>query len=108
MSLQRLYHLGARNIWFTGLAPLGCIPSQRVLSETGECLEDVNGYAVRFNAAAKELLEGLNAKLPGARMSLADCYSVVMELIQHPRKYGNNNRNFPRTNLSHVLVVRPW
>ena len=32
----------------------------------------------------------LNAKLPGARMSLADCYSVVMELIEHPKKYGND------------------
>uniref|UniRef100_A0ACD5V9U5 Uncharacterized protein n=1 Tax=Avena sativa TaxID=4498 RepID=A0ACD5V9U5_AVESA len=87
-QLTRLYHLGARKVWFTGLAPLGCIPSQRVLSETGECLEDVNAYAVRFNAAAKDLLDGLNAKLPGARMSLADCYSVVMELIEHPKKYG--------------------
>lgn len=87
-QLTRLYHLGARKVWFTGLAPLGCIPSQRVLSETGECLEEVNGYAVRFNAAAKDLLAGLNAKLPGARMSLADCYGVVMELIEHPQKYG--------------------
>ncbi|CAM0913893.1 unnamed protein product [Alopecurus aequalis] len=87
-QLTRLYHLGARKVWFTGLAPLGCIPSQRVLSETGECLEDVNAYAVKFNAAAKTLLAGLNARLPGARMSLADCYSVVMELIEHPKKYG--------------------
>ncbi|XBH98950.1 hypothetical protein VPH35_128390 [Triticum aestivum] len=87
-QLTRLYHLGARNVWFTGLAPLGCIPSQRVLSDNGECLEDVNLYALQFNAAAKDLLDRLNAKLPGARMSLADCYSVVMELIEHPKKYG--------------------
>uniref|UniRef100_A0A453RAL6 GDSL esterase/lipase n=1 Tax=Aegilops tauschii subsp. strangulata TaxID=200361 RepID=A0A453RAL6_AEGTS len=87
-AAERLYHLGARNVWFTGLAPLGCIPSQRVLSDNGECLEDVNAYALQFNAAAKDLLDRLNAKLPGARMSLADCYSVVMELIEHPKKYG--------------------
>ncbi|XP_006655981.1 GDSL esterase/lipase At5g37690 [Oryza brachyantha] len=87
-QLTRLYDLGARNIWFSGLAPLGCIPSQRVLSDDGGCLDDVNAYAVQFNAAAASLLERLNAKLPGARMSLADCYSVVMELINHPQKYG--------------------
>ncbi|EEE54201.1 hypothetical protein OsJ_01041 [Oryza sativa Japonica Group] len=52
------------------------------------CLDDVNGYAVQFNAAAKNLLEWLNAKLPGASISLADCYSIVMELIEHPQKYG--------------------
>uniref|UniRef100_A0A0E0BI72 Uncharacterized protein n=1 Tax=Oryza glumipatula TaxID=40148 RepID=A0A0E0BI72_9ORYZ len=52
------------------------------------CQDDVNAYAVQFNAAAKNLLERLNAKLPSASMSLADCYSIVMELIEHPQKYG--------------------
>jgi hypothetical protein len=87
--MQRLYNLGARHIWFSGLAPLGCIPSQRVLSDTGkDCLEEVNEYAVEFNAATAELVEGLNAKLPGARMVLTDTYSIVMDLIDHPYKYG--------------------
>jgi hypothetical protein len=86
---QRLYGLGARKVAFNGLAPLGCIPSQRVRSTDGKCLSHVNDYALRFNAAAKKLLDGLNAKLPGAQMGLADCYSVVMELIQHPDKNGN-------------------
>jgi phospholipase/lecithinase/hemolysin len=89
--VQRLYDLGARHIWFSGLAPLGCIPSQRVLSDTGkDCLEEVNEYAIAFNAAAAELLEGLVAKLPGARMVLADTYSIVMDLIDHPYKYGTS------------------
>uniref|UniRef100_A0A0D3HKU5 GDSL esterase/lipase n=1 Tax=Oryza barthii TaxID=65489 RepID=A0A0D3HKU5_9ORYZ len=48
----------------------------------------MNAYAVQFNAAAKNLLERLNAKLPSASMSLTDCYSIVMELIEHPQKYG--------------------
>ncbi|KAG8094274.1 hypothetical protein GUJ93_ZPchr0012g21616 [Zizania palustris] len=87
-QLTRMYDLGARNVWFSGLAPLGCIPSQRVLSGDGGCLDDVNGYALQFNAAAGNLLEGLNGKLPGARMALSDCYSVVMDLIDHPQKHG--------------------
>ncbi|KAL5212799.1 hypothetical protein ABZP36_023646 [Zizania latifolia] len=87
-QLKRLYGLGARNVAFNGLPPLGCIPSQRVHSGDGKCLDHVNGYTEQFNAAAKKLLDGMNAKLPGARMALADCYSVVMELIQHPEKHG--------------------
>uniref|UniRef100_A0ACD5YTS2 Uncharacterized protein n=1 Tax=Avena sativa TaxID=4498 RepID=A0ACD5YTS2_AVESA len=87
-QLKRLYGLGARKVAFNGLPPLGCIPAQRVKSATGECLDHVNSYAVQFNAAAKKLLDGMNARLPGAQMALADCYSVVMELIQHPQKHG--------------------
>lgn len=87
-QLKRLYGLGARKVAFNGLAPLGCIPSQRVRSTDGKCLSHVNDYALEFNAAAKKLLDGLNAKLPGAQMGLADCYSVVMELIEHPEKNG--------------------
>jgi phospholipase/lecithinase/hemolysin len=89
LLLQRLYGLGARKVAFNGLPPLGCIPSQRVRSTDGKCLSHVNDYAVQFNAAAKKLLDGLNAKLPGAQMGLADCYSVVMELIEHPEENGN-------------------
>ncbi|KAF0932535.1 hypothetical protein E2562_010420 [Oryza meyeriana var. granulata] len=84
-QLKRLYGLGARKVVFNSLPPLGCIPSQRVLSDDGECLDDVNAYAIQFNAAAANLLKRLNAKLPGACMSLADCYSIVMELIEHPQ-----------------------
>ncbi|KAF7080242.1 hypothetical protein CFC21_084347 [Triticum aestivum] len=76
IRLLRLYGLGARKVAFNGLPPLGCIPSQRV------------NYAVQFNAAAKKLLDGMNAKLPGAQMALADCYSVVKELIDHPQRNG--------------------
>ncbi|CAL5019421.1 unnamed protein product [Urochloa decumbens] len=87
-QLKRLYGLGARKVVFNGLAPLGCIPSQRVRSTDGKCLGNVNAYALQFNAAAKKLLDGMNAKLPGAQMALADCYPVVMELVQHPEKHG--------------------
>ncbi|KAL6912178.1 hypothetical protein ACP4OV_000983 [Aristida adscensionis] len=87
-QLKRLYGLGARKVVFNGLAPLGCIPSQRVMSLDGQCVAQVNDYALQFNAAAKKLLDGMNARLPGAQMALADCYSIVMELIEHPDQHG--------------------
>ncbi|XP_072953627.1 GDSL esterase/lipase At5g37690-like [Typha angustifolia] len=87
-QLKRLYSLGARKIMFSGLAPLGCIPSQRVRSGTGQCLYDVNQYALEFNSQIKKLLTSLNFQLPGANMILADCYSIVMDLIKNPQNYG--------------------
>lgn len=71
---------------------MGCIPSQRVLTGTGECLTELNEYVLVFNAAAKKMLNKLNAKLPGAQLVFADCYPVVMDLIDHPEKYGNNHK----------------
>ncbi|KAJ4732942.1 GDSL esterase/lipase [Rhynchospora pubera] len=87
-QLKRLYSLGARKIAFTGLAPMGCIPSQRVLTGTGKCLTELNEYVLVFNAAAKKMLDKLNEELPGSHVVFADSYSVVMDLIDHPEKYG--------------------
>ena len=104
--MQRLYGLGARKVAFNGLPPLGCIPSQRVKSATGECIAQVNSYAVQFNAAAKKLLDGMNAKLPGAQMALADCYSVVKELIDHPERNGMVTSTAPANPFRCVVVRR--
>ncbi|KAJ3699340.1 hypothetical protein LUZ61_003045 [Rhynchospora tenuis] len=87
-QLRRLYDLGARKIVFNGIGPLGCIPSQRVKSGTGQCLHHVNEYVKEFNAQVTKLLAALNVALPGAQMVLADSYPVVMELIENPQKYG--------------------
>ncbi|KAJ3694835.1 hypothetical protein LUZ60_000212 [Juncus effusus] len=87
-QFKRLYKLGARKIVFDGLAPLGCIPSQRIMTGTGQCLTQVNEYAKKFNMAVGLLLKGLNAILPGAQFHMTDSYSVVMDLIDHPEKYG--------------------
>ncbi|KAF3331531.1 GDSL esterase/lipase [Carex littledalei] len=87
-QLMRLYGLGARKVVFNGIGPLGCIPSQRVKSGNGQCLHRVNQYVKEFNAQVTKLLMALNAALPGAQMILADSYPVVMELIDHPEKYG--------------------
>uniref|UniRef100_A0A0E0EI79 START domain-containing protein n=1 Tax=Oryza meridionalis TaxID=40149 RepID=A0A0E0EI79_9ORYZ len=64
VGVVRLYGLGARKVVFNSLPPLGCIPSQRVHSGNGKCLDHVNGYAVEFNAAAKKLLNGMNDASP--------------------------------------------
>ncbi|WOK91927.1 GDSL esterase/lipase [Canna indica] len=87
-QLTRLYHLGARKVVFHGLAPMGCIPSQRARAIDGQCLGFVNDYVLRFNSRVKNLLSALNSKLPGAQMTFADCYSLVLDLINNPELYG--------------------
>jgi phospholipase/lecithinase/hemolysin len=79
---------------FNGLGPLGCIPSQRVKSGTGQCLHRVNQYVKEFNTQVTKLLTTLNTLLPGAQMVLADSYPIVMELIEHPEKYGKTKYQF--------------
>ncbi|XP_059452030.1 GDSL esterase/lipase At5g37690 isoform X2 [Corylus avellana] len=87
-QLTRLYQLGARKMLFHGLGPLGCIPSQRVKSKTGQCLKRVNQLVLEFNSKVKNLVASLNGRLPNAKLIFADTYSGVLDLIENPSAYG--------------------
>ncbi|XP_010528545.1 PREDICTED: GDSL esterase/lipase At5g37690 [Tarenaya hassleriana] len=87
-QLTKLYRLGARKLVFHGLGPLGCIPSQRVKSKKGTCLTRVNEWVLQFNSRSQKLLEELNKHLPGAKFVFADTYPAVLDLIDHPIRYG--------------------
>lgn len=73
---------------YHSLGPLGCIPSQRVKSTTGECLSQVNLYVQEFNSRVKNLIFTLNSQLPYAQMTFADTYHDVLDLIENPSAYG--------------------
>ncbi|XVE72236.1 hypothetical protein DITRI_Ditri11bG0023200 [Diplodiscus trichospermus] len=87
-QLLRLYQLGARKILYHGLAPLGCIPSQRVKSKTGQCLKRVNEWVMEFNSKVQNLIDSLNQRLPNSQMMFADTYPAVLDLINNPTVYG--------------------
>ncbi|MBA0553464.1 hypothetical protein Golob_012645 [Gossypium lobatum] len=87
-QFSRLYQLGARKILFHGLGPLGCIPSQRVKSKTGQCLKRVNEWMMEFNSKVQKLINSLNKRLPNAQMMFADTYPAVLDLIENPTAYG--------------------
>lgn len=76
---------------FHGLSPMGCIPSQRVKARDGGCLGYVNDYVRQFNSRVKNLIAGLNSNLPAAQMAFADCYSIVLDLINNPQVYGRTS-----------------
>ncbi|KAK9950795.1 hypothetical protein M0R45_006264 [Rubus argutus] len=87
-QLKSLYQLGAQKMTFHGLGPLGCIPSQRVKSKKGQCLKNINLWVLEFNSKVKKLMASLNRQLPKAKLTFADTYSDVLDLITNPTTYG--------------------
>ncbi|KAK6255827.1 hypothetical protein SCA6_017132, partial [Theobroma cacao] len=87
-QLLRLYQLGARKVLYHGLGPLGCIPSQRVKSKTGQCLTRVNEWVSEFNSKVQYLINSINRRVPNAQMIFADTYPAVLDLIDNPSTYG--------------------
>ncbi|XP_057972656.1 GDSL esterase/lipase At5g37690 [Malania oleifera] len=87
-QLSRLYKLGARKMVFNGLAPLGCIPSQRVKSKRGQCLNQVNQWVQLFNSRVQNLFLSLNRRLPSSQFIFGDTYTTVLDLISNPQAYG--------------------
>ncbi|XP_004299355.1 PREDICTED: GDSL esterase/lipase At1g74460 [Fragaria vesca subsp. vesca] len=94
-QLQLLHALGARQLMVFGLGPMGCIPLQRVLSTSGDCVDRTNKLALSFNKAGSKLMDDLNAKLPNASYRFGDAYDVVNNVISNPSKYGFSNSDSP-------------
>lgn len=81
-------------MFFHGLGPLGCIPSQRVKSNRGICLKQVNMWVQEFNSKVQKLVNNLNRHLPSAQITFADTYQSVMNLIENPTAYGKHFLTF--------------
>ncbi|XP_042498441.1 GDSL esterase/lipase At1g74460 [Macadamia integrifolia] len=94
-QLKLLHSLGARQLIVFGLAPMGCIPLQRVLGLTGNCQDKTNKLAIKFNDAAAKLIENLSGNLPNASFIFGNAYNVVEDVINNPHKYGFSNSDSP-------------
>lgn len=88
MEMKLLYSLGARQLTFFGLGPMGCIPLQRFLTSTGACQESTNKLALDFNKAASKLLDDLSNTLPNASFKFGDAYDAFQSLIDRPYMFG--------------------
>ncbi|KAH7850121.1 hypothetical protein Vadar_028209 [Vaccinium darrowii] len=88
--VQDLYGLGARRIGVFGIPPIGCVPSQRTLGGGPQrnCVEKYNAAARLFNKKLSLNLNSINHDLPNARMVYIDAYSLPLDLIRNPPKYG--------------------
>ncbi|XP_066383736.1 GDSL esterase/lipase At2g42990-like isoform X2 [Miscanthus floridulus] len=74
------YHLGARKFGLSGLPPFGCLPLSRTRNhrEPGECNEEYNQLAMRFNAELQDAVTKLNGDLAGVLVVYVDIYSVLI------------------------------
>ncbi|KAL6839007.1 hypothetical protein ACP4OV_031167 [Aristida adscensionis] len=93
-AARALYELGARKILLTGILPVGCVPAMRTLNlkEPGECDQEFNQFAMRYNTELQELASKLNNELAGVVVVYADqLYSVVSTIVATPLEYGFEN-----------------
>ncbi|XAR61632.1 Triacylglycerol lipase [Bertholletia excelsa] len=88
--VQELYGLGARRIAVFGSPPGGCTPARRTLSGGPQrnCAEIFNQAAELFNTRLSEKLSSLNSNFPDAKMVYIDIYTLTMDIILNPQKYG--------------------
>ena len=88
--VKDLYFLGARKISLAGLPPMGCLPLQRTTNilEDHACAEDKNSVAREYNMKLKTLVAKLNKKLIGLELVYSDAYTIFLDMITKPSKYG--------------------
>lgn len=73
-----------------GIPPVGCMPSQRLVGGglSGDCAADRNQLAQTYNAKLNVELQRLNSNLQGSKLFYVDVYSIMLDFIQCPWKYG--------------------
>ncbi|KAL8514786.1 hypothetical protein ACS0TY_013750 [Phlomoides rotata] len=90
--VKELHELGARKIGVFGLPPLGCLPSQRTLKGGVErkCIDLYNEVAMLFNHKLSAEINSINNQCStgSGRATYIDIYSLPLDLIHHPHKYG--------------------
>lgn len=88
-QLKQVYNLGARKLSVANVGPAGCIPYQlQSGSSDGSCVEKTNQVVIAFNKKLKPMVENLSAQLPGSIVTYSDSYSMVIDLVLNPDKYG--------------------
>ncbi|KAK6271693.1 hypothetical protein POUND7_008776 [Theobroma cacao] len=90
--VKELYHLGCRKMVVAGLPPIGCLPIQMTAKfenpKDRKCLEDQNSIAQSYNKKLAKLLPQIQAMRPRSKIVYADVYESLIDMINHPRRYG--------------------
>ncbi|KAG9143185.1 hypothetical protein Leryth_010127 [Lithospermum erythrorhizon] len=87
-QFKALHMLGARKFLIVGVGVIGCCPSQRIRTKTGECKEDINLWTTKYNQQLKVLLEQLKSTLGDINYTYFDTYGALSKLITNPSTYG--------------------
>ncbi|KAM0887025.1 hypothetical protein ACQ4PT_029317 [Festuca glaucescens] len=82
---------GAKKMGFTGMPPIGCVPSQRTIGGGVQrrCDARRNYAALMYNKALQELIGKLNAD-PGFHTHVVyfNIYDIIYELAVHGERWG--------------------
>lgn len=93
---QQLHELGCRKIAVAGIPPVGCLPIQMTAKfknpEDRKCVEEENLDARIYNHKLANLLPQLQSVLPKSKIAYADVYEPMIDMINHPQKYGTPNK----------------
>ncbi|XP_031285661.1 GDSL esterase/lipase 7-like [Pistacia vera] len=89
IQLSTLYRLGARKMVVVGVGPLGCIPDQlSTANGNNSCVKQVNNLAAMFNSRLIQLVDTLNATLPGSFFIYQNTYDLIYDMVTNPSRYG--------------------
>ncbi|KAL5735043.1 hypothetical protein ACOSP7_032904 [Xanthoceras sorbifolium] len=90
--VKDLYELGCLTVIIAGLPPIGCLPIQMTLKfenpSNRKCLKDQNSDAQSYNHKLSKLLNQLQPLFPYSKIVFADVYQPLIDMIDHPHKYG--------------------
>ncbi|KAF7044744.1 hypothetical protein CFC21_053933 [Triticum aestivum] len=82
---------GARKMGFTGMPPIGCVPSQRTIGggPRRRCEARRNYAALMYNKALQQLIDRLNADPTFHTLVVYfDIYDIIEELAVHGDRWG--------------------
>lgn len=92
--IQQLVSLGAKRIGVTGIPPVGCLPSQRMIAGgiRKQCATDRNQLALMANRKISQEMAKLSAKLgPGVQLVFIDLYGILGDLTTRHAEFGFKN-----------------
>ncbi|KAK9155497.1 hypothetical protein Sjap_002977 [Stephania japonica] len=69
---------------------MGCLPLERTANflRGRSCIEKYNEISKAFNVKLQNLVHKLNMELQGIRVVFSNPYDILLDMIQHPSKYG--------------------